>query len=107
MLGGDVEALEFQRWSIVNISGTPAHDTHQPGGVLGECYATSAAEQPLTPASLTVIDADPVEVLLRNESAVRLAPAVRLELRDAPHIRRLGITHQSDTPVGPELPNAH
>jgi hypothetical protein len=86
MPGGHVQAHELKGRSVRCIGLPPTDDADYRVAGLGEGDLARARHQPVTPADLTVLDADTVDVPLRNQVAVGLPPTLGLELGDGTHI---------------------
>jgi hypothetical protein len=68
------------------IAFSPTDDADYRVAGLGKRNPASARHQPVVPADLTVLDADTVEILPRNQVAVGLLPTLGLERSDGSNI---------------------
>jgi hypothetical protein len=82
MPGSHVQAHELKGRGARLIALSPTDDADHRLAGLGKGDPASARHQPATPADLTVLDADTVEILPRNQVAVGLLPTLGLKRSD-------------------------
>lgn len=90
MLGGHVQAHQLKGRDTGFNALSPADYADYRIAGLGEGDPASTRHQPVTPAVLAVLDADPVEILLRNQVAVGLLPTLGLKPRDGGEVGKRG-----------------
>jgi hypothetical protein len=96
MPGSHVQAHELKgRGAWLNALPPTDDADHRVAG-LGKGDPASARHQPVTPADLTVPEADTVEIFPRNQVAVGLLPTLRLERSDGSNIGRRSRTESDN-----------
>lgn len=81
-VGRDVQARELECGWFLGAGRHPADDSDDGAALLRDCDLAGTAYEAIAPAHPPLVDADPIEVRLRDQATVGLAPALGLESRD-------------------------